>query len=88
MFTSQSNNTHRSQKAGSWSIHPPRGQSESTLKIQIARLVDTLKDHSIVQKSPVEIWRCREPTYPTGLCMSLQGRIAELSELLLPDKRW
>ena len=55
--------TYRSQKAGSWSVHPPEKQSAGTQNGQIARLISFLEDHSIVQQSIVEACWCREPQH-------------------------
>ena len=42
-----------------------KGKRESTLKSQIDRLIVFLNDHSIVQKSPIEICWCRESQHAT-----------------------
>ena len=56
---------------------------------KINNFVVHLGDYTIIQKGMIQFFSVpRTSTYPTGLCMALQGHIAEVPELLLRDKKW
>ena len=50
-------------KASSRCVHPTEGLGEGCHKSQIDHFVVFLKDRTTVQKSPIEIGRCREPQH-------------------------